>query len=101
MGGIMRTRRGLSMWHAAGRGQPPTPASSSHGRHASLQRWLRQCRPADLVDHNRVPDEMVAFVRRELDRLRQPVVILPGNHDAALAARQRARNLAVSGDRLE
>jgi DNA repair exonuclease SbcCD nuclease subunit len=36
----------------------------------------------DLFDHNRVTDETVAFVRRELDRLRQPVVILPGNHDA-------------------
>ena len=35
----------------------------------------------DLFDHNRVSDETVAFVRRELDRLRQPVVILPGNHD--------------------
>jgi DNA repair exonuclease SbcCD nuclease subunit len=35
----------------------------------------------DLFDHNRVPDESVAFVRAELDRLRQPVVILPGNHD--------------------
>ena len=35
----------------------------------------------DLFDHNRVPDETVDFVRRELDRLRQPVVILPGNHD--------------------
>ena len=36
----------------------------------------------DLFDHNRVPDETLAFVRAELDRLRQPVVILPGNHDA-------------------
>ena len=35
----------------------------------------------DLFDHNRVPDETVAFVRTELDRLCQPVVILPGNHD--------------------
>ena len=35
----------------------------------------------DLFDHNRVPDETVAFVRGELGRLRQPVVILPGNHD--------------------
>jgi DNA repair exonuclease SbcCD nuclease subunit len=35
----------------------------------------------DLFDHNRVPDETVAFVRAELGRLRQPVVILPGNHD--------------------
>jgi len=35
----------------------------------------------DLFDHNRVPDETVAFVRAELDRLRQPVLILPGNHD--------------------
>ena len=36
----------------------------------------------DLFDHNRVSDETVAFVRTELERLRQPVVILPGNHDA-------------------
>jgi len=36
----------------------------------------------DLFDHNRVSDETVAFARGELDRLRQPVVILPGNHDA-------------------
>lgn len=36
----------------------------------------------DLFDHNRVPDETVEFVRAELDRLRRPVVILPGNHDA-------------------
>ena len=35
----------------------------------------------DLFDHNNVLDETVAFVRAELDRLRQPVVILPGNHD--------------------
>jgi len=35
----------------------------------------------DLFDHNRVPDETVQFVRTELDRLRQPVIILPGNHD--------------------
>ena len=36
----------------------------------------------DLFDHNRVSDEAVAFVRAELARLVQPVVILPGNHDA-------------------
>ena len=35
----------------------------------------------DLFDHNRVPDETVDFVRSQLDRLRVPVVILPGNHD--------------------
>jgi len=39
----------------------------------------------DLFDHNRVPDETVAFVRAELDRLRQPVVIIPRNHDALCA----------------
>ena len=38
-----------------------------------------------LFDHNRVPDETIAFVRTELDRLRQPVVILPGNHDCLYA----------------
>lgn len=36
----------------------------------------------DLFDHNRVPDETIDFVRGELARLVQPVVILPGNHDA-------------------
>ena len=35
----------------------------------------------DLFDHNRVPDATVAFVQDQLRRLRQPVVILPGNHD--------------------
>jgi DNA repair exonuclease SbcCD nuclease subunit len=36
----------------------------------------------DLFDHNRVAEETVAFADAELNRLRQPVVILPGNHDA-------------------
>jgi exonuclease SbcD len=36
----------------------------------------------DLFDHNRVPDETIAAARVELGRLRQPVVILPGNHDS-------------------
>jgi exonuclease SbcD len=36
----------------------------------------------DLFDHNRVDDEVVEFVRTELHRLRQPVIILPGNHDS-------------------
>src|SRR5262245_54361599 len=36
----------------------------------------------DLFDHNRVPDELVESVRGELGRLRQPVVIMPGNHDS-------------------
>ena len=35
----------------------------------------------DLFDHNRVSDDTVAFARGELARLRQPVVLLPGNHD--------------------
>jgi len=35
----------------------------------------------DLFDHNRVPDTTVAFVQAQLQRLRQPVIILPGNHD--------------------
>ena len=35
----------------------------------------------DLFDHNRVSDETIQFVRAELARLRQPVVLLPGNHD--------------------
>ena len=35
----------------------------------------------DLFDHNRVPDETVQFAQEQLQRLSQPTVILPGNHD--------------------
>ena len=35
----------------------------------------------DLFDHNRPSSDTVAFVRAELARLRQPIVLLPGNHD--------------------
>ena len=50
----------------------------------------------DLFDHNRVPDETVAFVRAELGRLRQPVVIMPGNHDV-LVANGRLRPARLHG----
>jgi DNA repair exonuclease SbcCD nuclease subunit len=36
----------------------------------------------DLFDHNRVPEDTVQFVQEQLQRLQQPVVILPGNHDS-------------------
>jgi exonuclease SbcD len=51
----------------------------------------------DLFDHNRVPDELVAFVQAELARLRQPVVILPGNHDALYANALHDRHDLGSG----
>lgn len=35
----------------------------------------------DLFDHNRVKDETLFFVQKQLQRLYQPVVIMPGNHD--------------------
>lgn len=35
----------------------------------------------DVFDHNRVPDETIAFAQEQLRRLACPVVILPGNHD--------------------
>ena len=35
----------------------------------------------DLFDHNRVPDETLLFAQEQLQRLQQPAVILPGNHD--------------------
>ena len=35
----------------------------------------------DLFDHNRVTDATVQFVQEQLQRLQQPAVILPGNHD--------------------
>lgn len=53
----------------------------------------------DLFDHNRVADETVAFVRSELDRLRQPVVIMPGNHDALYTNAIYDRHDLTSGAR--
>ncbi|UCB44099.1 MAG: DNA repair exonuclease [Dehalococcoidales bacterium] len=35
----------------------------------------------DLFDHNRVENDLVSFVVKQLRRLPVPVVILPGNHD--------------------
>lgn len=46
----------------------------------------------DLFDHNRPSDETVAFVRAELARLRQPVVLLPGNHDCLEPSGVHARH---------
>lgn len=53
----------------------------------------------DLFDHNRVADDTVAFVRSELDRLRQPVVIVPGNHDALYTNAIYDRHDLTSGAR--
>jgi DNA repair exonuclease SbcCD nuclease subunit len=49
-----------------------------HARRAAVDLVLIA---GDLFDHNRVPDATVEFVQEQLQRLRQPVVILPGNHD--------------------
>ncbi len=35
----------------------------------------------DLFDHNRIENDLVGFVVKQLRRLPVPVVILPGNHD--------------------
>ena len=51
----------------------------------------------DLFDHNRPSDETVAFVRAELARLRQPVVLLPGNHDCLEANGVHARHDFTAG----
>lgn len=39
----------------------------------------------DLFDHNRVDDGTVVFAQDQLQRLRCPAVILPGNHDCLQA----------------
>ena len=51
----------------------------------------------DLFDHNRVPDELVAFVQAEIGRLTRPVVILPGNHDALHANALHDRHDLAAG----
>jgi DNA repair exonuclease SbcCD nuclease subunit len=53
----------------------------------------------DLFDHNRVPDETVEFVRGQLDRLRSPVVILPGNHDCLRTSAIYDRHDLTAGTR--
>ena len=35
----------------------------------------------DLFDHARVPDELLAWTAKELDRAERPVVLMVGNHD--------------------
>jgi exonuclease SbcD len=92
------SRRPLRVLHTAdvhlesdGGGYPgPQAAHHERGRHV-FQRIVDRALTdkvdllliaGDLFDHNRVADETLAFVRTELERLRQPVVILPGNHDA-------------------
>ena len=38
----------------------------------------------DLFDHHRIKDDVIEEVVENLNRLRQPVVILPGNHDCLM-----------------
>lgn len=38
----------------------------------------------DLFDHNRVEDNLVSFVVRQLQRLTMPAIVLPGNHDCLI-----------------
>ena len=35
----------------------------------------------DLFDHGRVPDDLLAWTARELDRAERPIVLMVGNHD--------------------
>src|SRR2546423_4001879 len=35
----------------------------------------------DLFDHGRVRDDLLDWTAAQLDRLDQPIVLLPGNHD--------------------
>src|SRR3974390_2108423 len=35
----------------------------------------------DLFDHGRVPDDLLAWTAKELDRAERPVVLMVGNHD--------------------
>jgi DNA repair protein SbcD/Mre11 len=53
----------------------------------------------DLFDHNRPSDDTVAFVRAELGRLRQPLVLLPGNHDCLEPNGVHARHDFAAGAR--
>jgi len=97
---VSPSRRPLSVLHTAdvhldSDGGSPGRQAEHNERGRQLFRRIVDCALADqvdlvliagdLFDHNRASDETIAFVRRELDRLRQPVVILPGNHDALRA----------------
>jgi len=41
----------------------------------------------DLFDHGRVRDDLLDWTAAQLDRLDQPIVLLPGNHDLAALPR--------------
>lgn len=92
MGGMPSSRRSLRVLHTADIHLDSDSVAEARDRSRRvLQRIVDRALAdavdlvviaGDLFDHNRVPDESVGFVRGELDRLRQPVVILPGNHDA-------------------
>jgi len=95
--GVSRARRPLSILHTAdvhldsdAYGDARERAAHREREHRLFSRIVDRALAdqvdlvivaGDLFDHNRASDETIAFVRRELDRLRQPVVILPGNHD--------------------
>jgi DNA repair exonuclease SbcCD nuclease subunit len=38
----------------------------------------------DLFDRNRIADDLLGFVREQINRLSIPVIILPGNHDCLI-----------------
>src|SRR5213596_1782817 len=88
--GVSRARRSLSILHTADVHLDSDAYGDARERAAHRDRALADqvdlvLIAGDLFDHNRASDETIAFVRRELDRLHQPVVILPGNHDALRA----------------
>jgi DNA repair protein SbcD/Mre11 len=97
MGGVGTRKRSIKILHTADVHLDCDSYGSAEQRQAHHSR-MRRCfqsivdraRDAavdllliagDLFDHNRVPDETIAFVQDQLRRLHQPVVILPGNHD--------------------
>jgi exonuclease SbcD len=56
----------------------------------------------DLFDHGRVDERVLAWTAAQLDRLRRPVVLLPGNHDlnalGRFDAERRCRAVRVISD---
>jgi DNA repair exonuclease SbcCD nuclease subunit len=95
--GMPHSRRPLRVLHTAdvhldsdGYGNAEQQAAHGEGGRRVVQRIVDRALTdhvdllliaGDLFDHNRVPDETVAFVQTQLSRLGHPIVILPGNHD--------------------
>ena len=107
MGGMPSSRRSLRVLHTADIHLDSDSGAELRDRSRRVLRRIVDRALADAVDlvviagdlfdHNRVSDDLVAFVGAELRRLRQPVVLLPGTPDALYTGAIHDRHNVAAG----